>query len=502
VVGGLSALAEKGAVPTQTSEATAAPNGSREDAAFIRQESLFGRLPLLPSEREYGTAGAHTMCFAYAVATWCFMTGGFVAHYTGAIDGMICVIAGSVVGTFLVTMAPALASQRYGLEQIDYCRSAFGPRGTRVVLVFYVINQVGWNGLLLVMFGNALRNILRGIGYEPGTWVVGVGVTIGLWLTYLLVTRGVHLLNISNAYVGPGLAILTVFMFGMLLHEHGWHEIASAKPLDPFPDRWLNYVFVFELSLAGGIGWWAGIGFLARNTRTRRAAVYPEVLQLGLAMGLVTCIGLFSSLVMRTGDPTEWMIPIGGIWVGMLALLFVGMANVSSAAVATYTCGLALRHLHALRARPWWHLVIWSLVPCLPFVIWPGELYSYGATFLAYNGTLYAPLGGILFADFVILRRQRLNIWAIFDDHPSTEYYYSRGFNWPALVCTALGMGVYLFLLDPFTYAAHPWFRYVTASLPASVVPGAVYWAWMRPRVARAAATSDAQPEHLLQPNI
>jgi len=471
------------------------------DAEFIRQESLFGRLPLLPGEREYGNLGAHSTCFAYAVATWCFMTGGFVARYTGAIEGIVCLIAGNVVGTFLVTMAPALACQRYGLEQMDYCKSAFGPRGSRIILIFYVINQVGWNGLLLVMFGNGVRNLLRGMGYEPGTWVVGAGVTLGIWLTYLLVTHGVHLLKVTNAYIGPGLAILTLGMLYLLLREHGWSEIVAAPPLAPLQDRWLNYVFVFELSLAGGIGWWAAIGFLTRNTRTRRASVYPELLQLGLAMSLVTCVSLFSSLVIRTDDPTEWMIPIGGIGLGMLALLFVAMANVSSAAVATYTCGLALRHLRGLRARPWWHLVVWSLVPCVPFALWPGELYGYGTSFLAYNGTLYAPLGGILFADFVFLRDQKLNIWAIFDDDPSTEYYYSRGFNWPALVSVAIGMGVYLYLLDPLTYAAHPWFRYVTASLPACVVPGVVYFVWMRWWGPRPVDPASA-PRRLLRPNI
>ncbi len=482
-------------------------DGAARDAEFIRQESLFGRLPLLPSEREYGHIGAHSMCFAYAVATWCFMTGGFIARYTGAIEGMICVIAGNVAGTFLVNMAPGLACQRYGLEQMDYCRSAFGPRGSRIILVFYVINQVGWNGLLLVMFGNGLRNILLGLGYEVGPWVVGAGVTLGIWLTYLVVTRGVHLLKITNAYIGPGLALISLCMFVLLLREHGWSAIAAAPPLAPFEQKWVNYVFVFELSLAGGIGWWAGIGFLTRNTRKKRAAVYPELIQLGLAMALVTCVSLFSSLVIGTDDPTEWMIPIGGVWLGVLALLFVGMANVSSAAVATYTCGLALRHLHALRARPWWHLVIWSLVPCVPFAIWPAEIYSFGTSFLAYNGTLYAPLGGILFADFVFLRRQSLNIWAIFDDHPSTEYYYTRGFNWPALACTALGMLVYILILDPISYEAHPLFHYATASLPACLVPGMVYWLWMRrlglPRPAL--ADRPAEPpasRRLLKPNI
>ena len=39
------------------------------------EDSAFGRLPLLATEREYGTLGAHTTCFAYAIATWCFLTG-------------------------------------------------------------------------------------------------------------------------------------------------------------------------------------------------------------------------------------------------------------------------------------------------------------------------------------------------------------------------------------------------------------------------------------------
>ena len=42
--------------------------GPTDASAIIRQESLFGRLPLLPGEREYGALGAHATCFAYAVA--------------------------------------------------------------------------------------------------------------------------------------------------------------------------------------------------------------------------------------------------------------------------------------------------------------------------------------------------------------------------------------------------------------------------------------------------
>ena len=114
----------------------------------------FGRLPLLPEEREYGTAGAHTTNFAYAIATWCFLTGGYTAELVGAVEGMICIIAGTVIGVFITTMPLALGCHKYGLEQLDCCTPSFGTRGIKIVLLFYLINMLGWSGLILVMFGN------------------------------------------------------------------------------------------------------------------------------------------------------------------------------------------------------------------------------------------------------------------------------------------------------------------------------------------------------------
>ena len=190
-------------------DALSKPSTSGNQAEFLRQESLSGRLPVLLGDREYGARGAHATCFAFAVATWCFMTGGWVAQYVGAVEGIVCLVAGSVVGTFLACLPTAFACQRNGLEQLDYCKTAFGQRGTIVLLIFYLINMLGWTGLILVMFGNGVRNILRGLGHDPGGWVVGFAVALGMWLTYLVVTRGIHLLNVSNAFVGPGLALLS-----------------------------------------------------------------------------------------------------------------------------------------------------------------------------------------------------------------------------------------------------------------------------------------------------
>jgi NCS1 family nucleobase:cation symporter-1 len=455
-------------------------------------------MPVLLSEREYGFAGAHATCFAYAVATWCFLTGSYAAQLVGAIEGTVCLVLGATLGVFLAAMPLSLGCQRYGLEQIDFCKPAFGQRGALVVLVFYLINMLGWSGLILVMFGNSIRNLAEAMGFAPGGWIVGAGAALGLWLSYVIVTRGVRLLNVSNGFISPGLAVLVLLMFYLLLRDHGWQAIAAAQPLDPHPSRLVNYLIAVELGIANGFSWWGGIGFLARNTKTRRNSVYPQILQLGVGSGVVCTIALFSALVVHSDDPTEWMVPIGGLFLGVLALGFVAIANISSVAVSLFASGLALRHVPALRTTTWRHIMLLTAVPCLPFILWPQQLYDLGDAFLAYNGTMYAPISGILFVDFFVLRRERLSLRGIFDGSPANPYHYWRGYHWPALVSVVLGQLVYLSLYDPITGDIDLLARFLPASLAAFAVPALVYGVTVAVMGRRLAASHD----HLLEPNI
>ena len=438
-------------------------------------ESVFGRMPLLPEEREYGTLGANSTCFAYGVATWCFLTGGYVAELVGAFEGLVCLVAGNMIGVFLASLPLSFACQEKGLEQIDACRPAFGPKGIILVLFLYLINMLGWSGLILVMFGNGIRNIVKALGYEAGDWLVSGGVALGIGLSYLVVTRGVAMLNRFNAIITPGLIGLVIFLFYMLFDGYGWEVISQAEPLDPGPSPLVNYLVAVELGIASGFSWWGGIGFLARNTRTRRNAIYPEVIQLGFSAGAVCAAGTFSALVVQSSDPTEWMVPLGGVVMGVIALVFVALANVTSTAVSIYASGLALRHLRIFRGAQWKWVVVAALFPCLPFIVWPGELSNLGDAFLAYNGTMYAPISGILLIDYFFMRRRQVSLWSIFEDGDNGQYFHVKGINWVALGSLLAGQVLYVVLYNPFSGATHDWFRIINPSLGAFVASGLLY---------------------------
>jgi NCS1 family nucleobase:cation symporter-1 len=200
------------------------------------------------------------------------------------------------------------------------------------------------------------------------------------------------------------------------------------------------------------------------------------------------------------------MVPLGGVFMGVLALAFVALANVTSTAVSVFASGLALRHLPMLRRRGWKVIISLTCVPLAFFVIWPGELYDLGDTFLAYNGTMQAPVAGILLVDYFFLKRQYIHLRAIFDAAPSGRYYYTKGFNFLALGGVIVGQFAYFGIYDPFTSEAHTLFRYVPATVAAFILPALIYWLgmkfWLEKRYQQRIDDADVSPDALIQPNI
>lgn len=475
----------------------------------LREEALYGRLPLLPAEREYGTRGILATGFAISVAAWCFLIGGYAANVVGAVQGVVTLIAGCVLGVTAAAAASALACNRYGLEQIDFTKTTFGQRGAKLILIFYVINQLGWTGYILVMFGHGVANVLGSVGIggasSGGEWVVRAAVLLGLFLSYYLVTRGLHVINVFNSIVTPGLILMTGLLFYVIFRNASWAQLKTLLPVEPAADPQLGYVVAFEYGLGAGFSWWPGIGFLSRNTDNQRNSLYPQVLTMGLAMGVVCVTGLLAGLLYRTYDPTVWMIKAGGPALGVVVLVFMGVANIAVSSMMIYVAALALRHVQIFRAMPWKGLAFLSLLPIFAYVAVPELLYKKGAAFLTYNATMYAPISGVLGVDYLILRRQAVNVSQIFEDAPHGHYWFWKGFNWAALLCVVLGQILYIWLLDPISGTARGPVRLVTASGPAVVVPGLLYLLFARlfilPRRLGGYGASTA-PLPITRPNI
>lgn len=448
------------------------------DAQGLEQDAAFGTLPALKHERQWGFWDFTWVNIGLAIATWAFLLGGATGLFVGAERGIAAIIIGNVIGVSIVAVAICLSTGRSGVEQYTLLRSVFGSHGVRVLVLFFLaIWALGWGAILSIMFGRATANIANELfdtRIGPNALLVSVLAIVAVAVSWIVLWRGPVSVKWLNRIVGPGLVLMSIVMLFYIFGEKGWSQISSAEPIEPFGDPGLDFMIALEFNLAAGLGWWPVLGNLSRLTRTPRAALWPNLIGVGAAAILGEIVGLLAALSLGADDPTVWMVPIGGVVIGVVALFFIALANITSIVTMFYGMCLAVRQAGGTRVLNlrWGVLTGAVFLPVLILVFFPGTIYDEFNKFLVWTALAFAPLCGVTAADYLFLRRQRIDERPLYEDGHGTAYRYWNGFNLVAMASVVIGAGVYLWLLNPRSLAYHSPFDVVSASLPACLAAG------------------------------
>jgi NCS1 family nucleobase:cation symporter-1 len=76
------------------------------------------------------------------------------------------------------------------------------------------------------------------------------------------------------------------------------------------------------------------------------------------------------------------------------------------------------------------------------FIMQPCQLYNSATNFLTVVGSFNVFLGpfmGIIFADYFLIRKRTMKFTDLFDESPTMLYWYTRGWNWRAVIAWAMG---------------------------------------------------------------
>ncbi|MGY1813597.1 purine-cytosine permease family protein [Blastococcus sp. SYSU D00820] len=464
------------------SESTSGPAVRQPAIPAISSDSGTSDLPTLATERIWGFWSFASVNIGLAIATWAFLSGGTLAVFVGAETAIAASVIGNLIGVVLVSLTTCIPSAKYGLEQYTALRSVFGGTGSRaLVLVLFPLAAAGWNAILAIMFGRAIVNVSNatlGTDFGPNGAMVVAAALFAILVSWLVLVKGPVSIEWVNKFVAPALVVVTVVMLAAIFTEFSWSDLTAAAPLAPFGDPGLDWTIALELSLGVGFSWWTIMGNLARLTTTQRAAFWPNMLGLFLASVVAGVVGSFAALVLGDSDPTVWMIPLGGAALGVVALVFVGFANLTSMVGQTYSGSLAIRRAGGAPTRrlPWPLLAGLLFAPAAIVVFWPGAIYDNYFKFLAWVSLILAPLCAVYFVDFFLLRRRKLDVREIYEPEGISRYSFWAGFNPVAFVAVAAGAGTYYWLLDPISFESAAVFRYTTASLPAFLVAGLVHY--------------------------
>lgn len=441
-------------------------------------------VPLLISERSWRGFNLFTSSASTSVATWCFIIGGFVSYYLGAVPGTLVMIAGMLIGVFFIILALIPPASKYGIDSSLSSKPFLGTRGWLVSLVLLYVTVAGWNALLLIVLGRASTAVLVSAGVLSGDGAHGtvtmISMLLGAGLVWLIVRRGPDSVRDFSKWIAIGVLVLAFVVMGLLVSKFGLNGILEAKPSAPMDSKILNMTTGLEILIASAVAWWPYIGSMVRLVPSARTALWPSIMGLGIPVAAVSLIGLYAGLVIPEsgGDPTVFLTQVGGLTFGIIALAFIVLANIGSIMIGVFAGSVALRQVPAVSRRISWPVTTGvALAPVILVVALVADpFFAHFPSFLAICALLFGPMCGVQIVDYFLLRKQRLSIEALYTTSVGNPYNFWAGFNPAGFVAIGAGVAAYLALLNPFTYESSGFYAYTTASIPSVIVAGGVYW--------------------------
>ncbi len=454
--------------PTDTTPAPAAPwiaeaNGIQELRTDISGSAYYNAdiAPTSWAERKWGMRDIAALWISMSACIPTYtLASSLIAGGMNWWQAVVTIFLGNTI-VLIPMVLNAHAGTKYGIPFPVYCRSSFGVLGANVPAMLRALVACGWFGIQTWIGGAAIYTILTVYFPEweaqPKTML---GINFPQWCCFLffwainivVIYRGIDsirlLLNIkAPLLIGLGLLLLAWAYY----KANGFGPILSQpSKFDAGGEKAGQFWAFFFPALTANVGFWATLSLnipdFSRYAYSQRDQVIGQAIGLPTTMGLYAFIGVAvtSATIVIYGkeiwDPVLLLRKFDNpvILIGaMLALCLATLATNIAANVVSPANDFA--HLWPRRISFRTGGLITGVIGIL---IQPWNLYNDPSGYIfkwliAYSALLGA-VGGILIADYFVIRRTRLDLPGLYLRHG--PYWYWDGWNWWAIVALAAGI--------------------------------------------------------------
>lgn len=447
-------------------------------AEYADQETRYGIIPMLRSDRIYGFWDVVWVAGAYGIATWCYFQGGALASVMDFRQTLISTL-GVSCGLILLITVVAVFCCRYGIDHWIYFRACLGWTGAQALLLVTLSTTWGYEAINAQMFGSSIIKVVNEAGGSvDASYAKWIGL-VCVFLGWVIAIKGALAVKIATRIMGLALVAVGGIIVVILVWKADPGTIWNAQASAPLEDNRASYMLGTEWNVAFTLGWFPVIGALARLARTERGAHWGMWSGYGLLFGIFIIIGAAAAYVGvamgsdASGDPTDYLMQVGGTALGLISVGAIAIANITTQAVATYLMSVSTKILNPAWSYKW-IATFWCALSGV-LTAW-GAIWDYYPRFLAVIGAISGPAIALVALDYWVIRRGRFSMSELFR---KGVYTYTLGFNLVAVAAFGAGVAAYLLVYDPIAYVARyePIFNLFTATGFAAIVTAAAYLA-------------------------
>jgi len=434
------------------------------DLAQIQQSHLYNAdlAPVSRSQRKWGMLSFAALWISMSACIPTYMlASSLIGGGMNWSQAIVTIFLGNLV-VVIPMILNAHAGTKYGIPFPVFCRASFGTAGANLPALLRALVACGWFGIQTWIGGNAIYKILAVFWPSLATGATDnfLGITGAQFVCFLffwginmgVIWRGIDTIRVLLNIKAPLLIALGLLLLWWAYQNAGGFGPILSQPsaFDAGQPKAGQFWTFFFPALTGMVGFWATLSLnipdFSRYAYTQRDQVVGQLVGLPATMALYSFIGVAvtsaTTIIYGTTiwDPVDVLTRFKNpvlLVVAMLALCIATLAtNIAANVVSpandfahlapkkiTFRIGGFITGIIGIAMMPW------KLVadPSGYIFLW----------LVAYSGLL-GPIGGVMIADYFVVRRRRLEVLNLY--LPDGEYRYTGGFSVVAIVAFVVGV--------------------------------------------------------------
>ena len=365
-------------------------------------------------------------------------------------QAMLTILLGNTI-VLVPMILNAHAGTKYGVSFPVLCRASFGVTGANVPATLRALVACGWFGIQTWIGAVALNTLIAAV------WPAWSAVSASIWISFAafwlvqiwIILNGLEGIKKLEGWSAPLLLAGGAMLLAWAVVRGGGlgHILAQSTRLQ---QRSVPFWQLFPAAVTANVGYWATLSLnipdFTRYARSQRSQVLGQALGLPATMTAFAFIGVAvtSATIVLFGeaiwDPVALIARIGSPVVVVFGALIIMLAQLTTNMAANVVS--PANDFSSLAPKKISYVAGGLITAAIGVLMMPWRLYAdasaYIFTWLIGYSSLMGAIGGILIADYWIVRRRQLSLDDLFK--MEGRYSYTRGVNWRAMAVLAVSI--------------------------------------------------------------